>query len=327
MKKALSRAKHLLVRVSLCVLTSLTLLFGLYNQSAFAYPYFAQEAYKNPREATGKIVCANCHLAKKEIELELPQAVKPDSVFEAVIKVPYDHTKQQVSADGSKAGLNIGAVLVLPEGFKIAPEERLSEELKEKTKDIYYQPYSVTQENIVLVGPISGDEYSEIVFPVLSPDPATDKNIHFLKYSVYAGGNRGRGQIYPTGEKSNNNEYTSSVSGLVTRISQIAPNEDKGIYGGYEISIQTTNGSIAVEKVPAGAELVVEPGSEVKVGAPLTTNPNVGGFGQHDGEIVLQDPRRIQGLLAFFAAVTVLQILLVLKKKQIEKVQAVELNF
>jgi apocytochrome f len=327
MKKALSRAKHLLVRVSLCVLTSLTLLFGLYNQSAFAYPYFAQEAYKNPREATGKIVCANCHLAKKEIELELPQAVKPDSVFEAVIKVPYDHTKQQVSADGSKAGLNIGAVLVLPEGFKIAPEERLSEELKEKTKDIYYQPYSVTQENIVLVGPISGDEYSEIVFPVLSPDPATDKNIHFLKYSVYAGGNRGRGQIYPTGEKSNNNEYTSSVSGLVTRISQIAPNEDNGIYGGYEISIQTTNGSIAVEKVPAGAELVVEPGSEVKVGAPLTTNPNVGGFGQHDGEIVLQDPRRIQGLLAFFAAVTVLQILLVLKKKQIEKVQAVELNF
>ena len=244
-----------------------------------------------------------------------------------MIKVPYDHTKQQVSADGSKAGLNIGAVLVLPEGFKIAPEERLSEELKEKTKDIYYQPYSVTQENIVLVGPISGDEYSEIVFPVLSPDPATDKNIHFLKYSVYAGGNRGRGQIYPTGEKSNNNEYTYSVSGLVTRISPIAPNEDKGIYGGYEISIQTTNGSIAVEKVPAGAELVVEPGSEVKVGAPLTTNPNVGGFGQHDGEIVLQDPRRIQGLLAFFAAVTVLQILLVLKKKQIEKVQAVELNF
>ncbi len=327
MKKALSRANRLLVGISLCVLTSLTLFFGLNNQSAFAYPYFAQEAYKTPREATGKIVCANCHLAKKDIELELPQAVKPDSVFEAVIKVPYDHTKQQVSADGSKTGLNIGAVLVLPEGFKIAPEERLSEELKEKTKDLYYQPYSDTQENIVLVGPISGDEYSEIVFPVLSPDPAKDKNIHFLKYSVYAGGNRGRGQVYPTGEKSNNNEYTSSVSGLVTQISPIEPNEDEGIYGGYEISIQTTDGSIAVEKVPAGAELVVEPGSEVKVGAPLTTNPNVGGFGQHDGEIVLQDPRRVQGLLAFFAAVIVTQILLVLKKKQIEKVQAVEMNF
>ena len=327
MKKALCLAKRLLVGVSLCVLTSLALLFGLNNQSAFAYPYFAQQAYKTPREATGKIVCANCHLAKKEIELELPQSVKPDSVFEAVVKVPYDHSKQQVAADGSKTGLNIGAVLVLPEGFKIAPEERLSEELKEKTKDIYYQPYSDDQENIVLVGPISGDEYSEIVFPVLSPDPATDKNIHFLKYSVYAGGNRGRGQVYPTGEKSNNNEYTSSVSGLVTQVSPITPNEDEGIYGGYEISIQTSDGSIAVEKVPAGAELVVEPGSEVRAGSPLTTNPNVGGFGQRDGEIVLQDPRRIQGLLAFFAAVIVTQILLVLKKKQVEKVQAVELNF
>ncbi len=327
MKKALFRANRLLVGVSLCILTSFALLLGLNSQPVLAYPYYAQEAYKNPREATGRIVCANCHLAQKGIELELPQAVKPDSVFEAVIKLPYDHTQQQVTADGSKAGLNVGAVLVLPEGFKIAPEDRLSEELKEKTKDTYYQPYSDTQENIVLVGPVSGDDYSEIVFPVLSPDPAKDKNVHFLKYAVHAGGNRGRGQIYPTGEKSNNNEYFSSVSGLVTQISPITPNEDEGIYGGYEISIQTTDGSTVVEKVPAGASLVVEPGSEVKIGAALTTNPNIGGFGQHDGEIVLQDPRRIQWLLAFFASVIVTQILLVLKKKQVEKVQAAEMNF
>ncbi len=327
MKKALSSANRLFVGVSLCILTSLTLLLGFNSQPALAYPYYAQAAYKNPREATGKIVCANCHLAKKGIELELPQAVLPDSVFEAVVKLPYDHTKQQVSADGSKTGLNVGAVLVLPEGFKIAPEDRLSEEIKEKTKDIYYQPYSDTQENIVLVGPISGDENSEIIFPVLSPDPAKDKNVHFLKYAVYAGGNRGRGQVYPTGEKSNNNEYISSVSGLVTQISPIAANEDEGIYGGYDISVQTTDGSIAVEKVPAGATLLVEPGSEIQVGAPLTTNPNVGGFGQHDGEIVLQDPRRVQWLLAFFASVIVTQILLVFKKKQVEKVQAAEMNF
>ena len=327
MKKALSRANSLLVGVTLSVFTSLALILGFNSQPAQAYPYYAQEAYKNPREATGRIVCANCHLAQKGIELELPQAVKPDSVFEAVIKLPYDHTQQQVTADGSKAGLNVGAVLVLPEGFKIAPEDRLSEELKEKTKDIYYQPYSDTQENIVLVGPVSGDDYSEIVFPVLSPDPAKDKNVHFLKYAVHAGGNRGRGQIYPTGQKSNNNEYFSSVSGLVTQISPVTPNEDEGIYGGYEISIQTTDGSVAVEKVPAGAALVVEPGSDVKVGSALTTNPNVGGFGQHDGEIVLQDPRRIQWLLAFFASVIVTQILLVLKKKQVEKVQAAEMNF
>ncbi|NUN64269.1 apocytochrome f [Pseudanabaena biceps] len=327
MKKAFSLVNRLLVGASLCVLTSLTLMFGLNVQSAHAYPYYAQEAYKTPREATGKIVCANCHLAQKGIELELPQSVLPDTVFEAVVKLPYDHSVQQVTADGSKAGLNVGAVLVLPEGFKIAPEDRLSEELKEKTQDIYYQPYSDDQENIVLVGPISGDDYPEITFPVLSPDPSKDKNVHFLKYAVHAGGNRGRGQVYPTGEKSNNNEYTSTVSGLVTQISPIAPNEDEGTYGGYEISVQTTDGSIATETVPAGATLLVEPGSEVRVGSALTTNPNVGGFGQHDGEIVLQDPRRIQWLLAFFASVIVTQILLVLKKKQVEKVQAAEMNF
>jgi apocytochrome f len=327
MKTVLLRTDRLLTNIGLCLIASLALILSLNSQPAMAYPYFAQEAYQNPREATGKIVCANCHLAQKGIELELPQAVLPDTVFEAVVKLPYDHSLQQVTADGSKSGLNVGAVLVLPEGFKIAPEDRLSEELKEKLKDTYYQPYSDTQENIVLVGPVDGEEYPEIIFPVLSPDPAKDKNVHFLKYAVHAGGNRGRGQVYPTGEKSNNNEYTSSVSGLVTQISPIAPDEEEGTYGGYEISVQTTDGSIAVEKVPAGATLVVEPGSEVKVGSALTTNPNVGGFGQHDGEIVLQDPRRIQWLLAFFASVIVTQILLVLKKKQVEKVQAAEMNF
>jgi len=31
---------------------------------SMAYPIFAQQGYENPREATGRIVCANCHLAK-----------------------------------------------------------------------------------------------------------------------------------------------------------------------------------------------------------------------------------------------------------------------
>ena len=31
----------------------------------WAYPFWAQQNYDSPREATGKIVCANCHLAQK----------------------------------------------------------------------------------------------------------------------------------------------------------------------------------------------------------------------------------------------------------------------
>jgi len=55
---------------------------------SYAYPVFAQNAYQNPREATGRIVCANCHLAQKPVEIEVPQAVLPDTVFEAVVSVP-----------------------------------------------------------------------------------------------------------------------------------------------------------------------------------------------------------------------------------------------
>ncbi len=294
------------------------------SSPADAYPYYAQEAYTSPREATGRIVCANCHLAQKPIQLELPQAVLPDTVFEAVVKLPYDHSQQQVLADGSKGGLNVGAVLMLPEGFKIAPEDRIPEELKEKVKDVYYQPYSDTQENIVLVGPLSGDEYPEIVFPVLSPDPNKDKSVKFLKYAVHAGGNRGRGQVYPTGEKSNNNQYTASVAGKITAITELPANEEENFYGGYAVTIQTEGGETVTENIPLGPQLVVKVGDTVAAGSPLTNNPNVGGFGQMDGEIVLQDPRRIQWLLAFFASVILMQVMLVLKKKQVEKVQAAE---
>ncbi|MFM7614531.1 MAG: apocytochrome f, partial [Synechococcales cyanobacterium] len=54
---------------------------------------------------------------------------------------------------------------------------------------------------------------------------------------------------------------------------------------------------------------------------------NVGGFGQKDVEIVLQSSNRVLGLIAFFAIAILAQILLVLKKKQVEKVQAAEMNF
>jgi hypothetical protein len=105
--------------------------------------------------------------------VEVPQSVKPDSVFKAVVKVPYDLDTQQVLGDGSKGGLNVGAVLMLPEGFKIAPPDRIPEELKEEVGSTYFLPYSEDQDKfIVLVGPLPGEQYQEIVFPILSPDPA-----------------------------------------------------------------------------------------------------------------------------------------------------------
>ena len=53
----------------------------------------------------------------------------------------------------------------------------------------------------------------------------------------------------------------------------------------------------------------------------------MGGFGQEETEIVLQNPARIVGYLAFCFCVLLTQVFLILKKKQFEKVQAAELNF
>jgi apocytochrome f len=290
------------------------------NLTANAYPIFAQQNYANPREANGRIVCANCHLAQKPVEIEVPQAVLPDTVFEAVVEIPYDKSIQQVGANGKKGDLNVGMVLILPEGFELAPADRIPEEMKKKVGNLYYQPYSPEIKNILVVGPVPGKEYSEMVIPLLSPDPATNKNVSYLKYPIYLGGNRGRGQVYPDGSKSNNTVYNSPVSGKIT---EIKPAGKKG----FLVTIEKANGDTIVEKIPAGPEILVAVGDAVQADQPLTNNPNVGGFGQKDVEIVLQNPARIQGLLVFFAGILLAQIFLVLKKKQFEKVQLFELNF
>jgi apocytochrome f len=303
---------------------SIFLIFGiagtlLFPKVSYAYPIFAQNAYQSPREATGRIVCANCHLAQKPTEVEVPQAVLPDTIFETVVSIPYDLSQKQISATGTKSGLNVGAVVILPEGFKLAPKDRLSDDLKAKTKGVFIQPYSKEKTNILVVGPINGAKNQEIVFPVLSPDPAKDKGVNYLNYPIYVGGNRGRGQVYPTGEKSNNNTLTATAAGKVTAIEPLEK-------GKRNLVITTADGTVSQTIAPA-LDLLVKVNDTVKVDQALTNNPNVGGFGQNETEIVLQNPNRVKGMIVFFFTVTVTQILLVLKKKQFEKVQAAEMNF
>jgi len=316
--------KQALLRGTVLVIATIAFFFAsdiALPQSAAAYPFWAQQtAPETPREPTGRIVCANCHLAEKPAEVELPLSVTPDTVFEAVVKIPYDRNSEQVLGDGSKGGLNVGAVLMLPEGFKIAPADRIPEEMKEKVGDVYFQSYREDMDNVVIVGPLPGDQHQEITFPVLSPDPKTDKNLRFGKYPVHLGANRGRGQVYPTGQPSNNNAVTASTAGTISQISAVEA-------GGYEVTITAEDGNAVVDAIPAGPELIASEGQTVAAGEALTENPNVGGFGQEDSEIVLQDPNRVQWLLLFFGAIMLSQTWLVLKKKQIERVQAAEMDF
>ena len=306
---------------------AIILSFLIAPSSSWAYPFWAQQNYDNPREATGKLVCANCHLAQMKTQVELePSSVAADSIFKAVVKVPYKKDIQEVGADGSKVPLQVGAVVMLPDGFKLAPQDRWTEKIKEETQGVYFTQYSEDKENIILVGPLPGDQNKEIVFPILSPDPRTDSNIHFGKYSVHVGGNRGRGQVYPTGDKSNNTIYTATSSGTITSI-------DPGENGSNVLTLDAVErveaGNSIVETpvtevIPAGPELIVSVGDHIEPGTALTSDPNVGGFGQLDTEVVLQSRARVIGLIIFFAGVTLAQIMLVLKKKQVEKVQAAE---
>jgi len=288
-------------------------------QPSFAFPIYAQQAYENPREANGRIVCANCHLAQKPTEFEAPSSILPDNVFETVVKIPYDVTKKQILGNGQKGGLNVGAVVILPEGFKLAPKNRLNEELKAKTKGVYITPYSATKENILVVGPIAGEKNREIIFPILSPDPAQNKKVFYVKYPIYIGANRGRGQVYPAGDKTNNNVFNAIISGKIQEI------KDNG--KDLEVAILSTNGDIKTQNIPKGLTLLVKPNEVVQQDQILTENPNVGGFGQTETEIVLQDPSRIYGYLAFCISVIISQSMLVFKKKQYEKVQIAELDF
>ena len=293
--------------------------------NALSFPIFAQQNYENPREANGRIVCANCHLAQKPVEIEIPQSVLPDTVFEAVVKIPYDQQIKQVLVNGKKGDLNVGAVLILPEGFQLAPKNRISPELKKKVNKLFFQPYSEANKNILVVGPIPGNKYQEMVFPILSPNPAKNKNISYLKYPIYVGGNRGRGQVYADGSKSNNTIYSAPSAGKIVDINTLI--DENGKTNGFSVSIETSTGEKAIEKIPSGPELIVRKGDTVTMDQPLTNNPNVGGFGQRDAEVVLQNPVRIQGLLIFLLCVLLTQTFLVLKKKQYEKVQLFEMNF
>jgi apocytochrome f len=294
--------------------------FGFCSQESAAYPVFAQQNYSNPRAANGKIACANCHLNQKAIEIEAPQAVLPNSVFEVEIKVPYDTSLQQIGANGKKADLNVGGILILPKGFKLAAKNQIPEEVKIKNKGVFISPYSSELDNILVVGPIAGKTHQELIFPVVAPDPAKNPEVKFLTYPFYAGGNRGRGQLYPAGDKSNVNVFGASQSGQITEITL----DEKT---GSTISIVSSDGKQTSQVVPAGLQLVVKKGDLVKIEQALNVDPNVGGFGQEESEIVLQNPIRIYGYLVFAFSVLLSQIFLVLKKKQYEKVQAAELNF
>lgn len=277
---------------------------------ASAYPIFAQKAYSTPREETGRIVCANCHLASKPVALEMPQAILPSQVFSVRAEIPTAPTAQQVLGTGQKGPLNLRAVVIVPPNFRLAAPNELSPEQKSAAKGVLFQPYSEEHPNMFVAGPLPANRKTTLTVNLVAP-----QSMPFRSYPVYVGGNRGRGQIYPDGQKSNNTVFTSPVKRRVDDIVTDAK--------GDLIVLNADRRNIEVE-IPKGPDILVQKNQQVDVDQPLTNNPNVGGFGQVQGEFVFQSPIRLISLQMFLWSICLAQIALVLKKKQIEVVQQQE---
>merc|ERR1712157_547928 len=166
-----------------------------------------------------------------------------------------------------------------------AAKNQISQEIKAKNKGVFISPYSSEFDNIFVVGPIAGKKHQELIFPVVAPDPEKDSEVKYLTYPFYAGGNRGRGQVYPTGEKSNVNTFGATQAGQITEITTSEKGESTVI-------IVNSEGVTTSQTLSAGLQLLVKQGDIVKADQPLNIDPNVGGFGQEESEIVLQSSAR-----------------------------------
>merc|ERR1712157_598308 len=175
--------------------------------------------------------------------------------------------------NGDYGDMAVGAVAKFPEGWFLAPRDRLPKEIKAEMKTLSWAPYSKEMPNAYVVGPMPGKQYENMILPVLAPIP-DGKEVFFGKAEFKIGVNRGRGQVYPDGSLTNDNVYVAKEEGGVKSIE-----EKTGENGGktYVISIEQKNG-IEKYEIGAGADVVVEVGDQVDKDTQLTTNPNVGGF-------------------------------------------------
>jgi len=292
---------------------------GSMADSASAYPIFAQQNYKNPEAPTGRIVCANCHLAMKPLIVSQPHTVLPDTIFKINIDVTGRYEKRrQLAPDGSQAELNVGAIAVMPTGWRIAPRDRLPKVIKKEMKGLSWSPYSKEMPNIAVVGPVPGVKYHAMILPILAPIP-DGKEVYFDSYEFNFAGNRGRGQVYPEGNLSNNNVFNAAEAGTVQSI--VEKESDAKI---RTITIARADGTTFAKEVLAGAVVIVKEGQVVAKDQQLTTNPNVGGYGQEIKSVTLQDVNRVYAVQALMGSIFIAQLTFVLKKKQFEKVQLAE---
>jgi apocytochrome f len=325
-----------------------------------SYPVYAQQLYAKPRSKDGTIVCANCHLVSNSVGVGGRKVVGyDDALFVGVRLAGYDNSaevanprglggvaqgREWSSLRGAAEGA-LGGVVVLPEGFKVLPKERLSGEVQSTVKGLFVQPWGLgggqgSGFSAFVVGPVKGvtrplgtphfPSGRDLLFPILTPQSDQEEGgLYFGCCPVYVGAVRGRGQVYPSGVKSSANGFEPLTGGKVVAV---APQRgrlvkvlvERGAVG------RDSSGSSGLREVRSfGGGLVVKIDETLSGGGKsvMLVGSNNGGFGQGATYVYLQGVNRVQFASGIGILGGISQVFLVSKKKQFEKVQGAERIF
>jgi apocytochrome f len=280
-----------------------------------SYPIFALNAFTTARDSTGKIVCANCHLSASTLHIEVPQSVSSSTVMTLRLTIPAALSSKQLTSTASFSGVNLGCVVLVPDGFTLAPGSRLRGAEKLLTEGIYLQPFNDACSNTIVVGPIDCSALRtacSLDFPILSRSKGRCSTSYCpgTCYSVFGGANVGRGQFYPTGDSSNTLRATRGPSLNIRILSSRAS------------FLKVFSRAIASEaRISSTTTAASSPGLGLRSTASSATAArglSAGGFGQQESTLVLQRGGRLKSILNVSLGIGLSQNSAICKKSQFE---------
>jgi apocytochrome f len=287
----------------------------LFISNGQSYPIFAQNAFTTARDSTGKIVCANCHLSASTLHIEVPQSVSSSTVMTLRLTIPAALSSKQLTSSASwLAHSNLGCVLLVPDGFTLAPGTRLRGSEKLLTEGIYLQPFNYNCNNTIVVGPIDCSALRSacsLDFPILSRSKGRCSTSYCpgTCYSVFGGANVGRGQFYPTGDSSNTLRATRSAS-LNLRL--------MGTRTGLGKLFSRALGATKRAALTACRLKTAASASDTIFSRSYPAARTSGGFGQQESTLVVQRGARLKSILNISLGIGLSQNSAVCKKRQFE---------
>lgn len=263
--------------------------------SLLSFPIYAQQNLLTPREANGKLVCANCHLNPYPISISSLHRLLPNEIFDLKLSVqrPQKDLFQNSTLNGVKKILGIGGIIVLPENFEVAYE---------KTEGDQFIAYSTEEDQTIVIGPLYSNT-TELKVPLKSPAPENQSAP--TTYLISAGLNRGRGQLTPTGEKTDTNVADSDTINIKF------DNFWRSSKGHLYVSTNINN---ALARFDGNLQYKF-PSSITTQSVDLFTSVNNGGFGQNEFSLSVLNPADILYYFVFAASCLLAQFSLVWYKK------------